>query len=305
MTKAMNNLMPDFCSRRIPFHYITAISLLMKLGINPHRVEILAIGEYKNYRGEVLEQEPKPGTMLTGDVRIALRIGFSSAVDKLPYQYFYGLAGITDRASDWDDHARELMAPFDASVVRYESIAHNLALKYTFGTADNNQIKRFLDLFRFNPPPGERWHMDEMITWVALLPGFHSWAGNPRHVSKLIEFLTGYKCAIIENMRSDYSLPDDIKYRLGDKGGRLGHETIMGASFAEYDSSYEVRLSGVDQDILTEYFPNGKMYKKIEWILNTCMPNSMLYKITVKAKPVRAVLSDEKKGAYLGYSMKI
>ncbi len=305
MTAASKMIMPDFCGRRIPFHYITAVNLLMKIGIDPHRVEIMAMGEYKNYRGEVREQEPAPGTPLTGAVKITLKVGYPSAVDKLPYQYFYGLAGITERSSAWDRQARELMAPFDASMVRYDSIAHYQTLKYTFGTADKEQIARFLDLFRFTPPPGDKWGFDDMITWVALLPGFHFWAGNPRYVEKLLEFLMGYECTIVENVRSVHEIPDDLKYHLGNETGRLGHETIMGDRFAEYDSCYEVRLKNVDPEHLRDFFPDGRLRKKMEWILKVCMPNSLLYRIIIKAKPIRAVLASEEKGAYLGYSMRI
>ncbi len=53
MTQADQKIMPDFCNRRYPFHYTTAISVLAKMGVDVNDIDILAIGTYENYRGEI------------------------------------------------------------------------------------------------------------------------------------------------------------------------------------------------------------------------------------------------------------
>ena len=75
--------MPDFCNRRHPFHYVTALCVLAKMGIDIDTVDILAVGEYENYRGEIQTQSPKPGAAITDDTRIVLKVGYPSAVDYL------------------------------------------------------------------------------------------------------------------------------------------------------------------------------------------------------------------------------
>ncbi len=95
-------LMPYFCNRRFPFHYTTALCVLMKMGLDITQVDILAIGEFENYKGEVLEQEPAPGRVITAETTVRLKVGYPSAVDFMPYQFFYGLTGSGARSSDWE-----------------------------------------------------------------------------------------------------------------------------------------------------------------------------------------------------------
>ena len=71
----------------------------------PEQIDILAVGEYQNYRGEILRQEPEAGEDVRYDTRIKLEVGFYSAVDQMPYQFFYGMHGITESTGEWEDKA--------------------------------------------------------------------------------------------------------------------------------------------------------------------------------------------------------
>ena len=296
--------MPDFCNRHFPFHYVTAINMLMRRGIDPHRIDVIADGEYENYKGEIREQSPEPRTELTRKSKITLRIGYPSAVDQLPFQFFYGFAGVTDR-DGWDDSSRRLMAPFDGSLIRYNAIAHYQSLKHNFGVVDREQVMRFLKLFGFAPKRAESWSSDELLTWVSLLPSFHFWAGNPGLVERVLSFMFGHEFHIVENVESEHEIPGEIQYRLGSRNGRLGKESIVGRRFAEYDSCYELQVRGITTRDLPDWLPEKKQRRKLEWMLELCMPNFLLYRIRLISVPEKTHLGREKREMYLGYAARM
>jgi len=125
--------MPNLTSRRAPAHISAAIIALLRLGVDINNVDILAVGEYENYRGEVRSQHPEPGTELQMDTRISLEVGCLSAVDQMPYQFFYGLGSAAGAGRAWEAAARRLMAPFDAALVRSQGLARYHTLKLTYG----------------------------------------------------------------------------------------------------------------------------------------------------------------------------
>ena len=67
----------------------------------------------------------------------------------MPYQFFYGLAGITNRASDWENNARRLMAPFDAAFIRYMAAASYENMKFNFNFIDDKHLAKYLELYDF------------------------------------------------------------------------------------------------------------------------------------------------------------
>jgi hypothetical protein len=301
MTPENHNVMPDFCNRRHPLHYVTALNILMKMGVDINQVDILAVGEYENYKGEVHHQSPPPGAPLNKDTRIVLKVGFPSAVDYMPYQIFYGIAGITSRATEWEDKARAFMAPFDAARVRHEAVARHQLLKYTFGVTDLTHLNEYLKLFNFSLPPESR-NLDDALLWSVLLPSFHFWAGNPVLTERILHHIFGYDFRIVEWTEAVYDIPAELQTRLGKKSTRLGKEFILGRSFSECDSSYEIRISGVSADDVIGLLPGKPLRRKLEWVLSICMPNNLDYKITIKVDSCVFAIGATKTRRYLGYS---
>ena len=299
MTSVNGPVMPDLCHRRFPFHCVTALVLLKKLGVDVTQVNMRAVGCYENYKGEVLEQSPAPGTPLTSEVSILLDIGQWSAVDILPYQFFYGMTGITNRSSGWEEDARALMAPFDAAIVRGKANADYEMLKYALSTIDYQHLKRFLGLFDID-------HRRDMADrreanfWAALMPSHHLWAGNPVLTSRILQHMFGHKFSIRENIPSSQKIPPAIRSRLGKEYSRLGSELVLGKSFTEYDSAYEVICETRPNDI-KNWLPGKEKRLKLERILNMCMPGNLEYRIRIRIKRTLSTLGATSGKAYLGY----
>lgn len=293
-------IMPDFCNRRFPFHFTTAMHILRKLGVDPTAIEILAVGKYENYKGEIRVQEPAPKTQLMPNTKFVLQIGYTSAIDLMPYQFFYGLAGITDRASDWENNARRLMAPFDAAFIRYMAAASYENMKFNFNFIDDQHLARYLELYDFTGVD-----ISDPVTaarWQAIMPTFHLWAGNAEMMSKILKFLFGFDFIINESVPTRHEIPDELRYRLGSKSKRLGYESIAGRSFVECDTGYQVIISGLEREDVAELLPGQKLRKKIEAVLDYCMPGNLDYHIRLKVNKEKTLLGDKINKGYLGYN---
>ena len=220
----------------------------------------------------------------------------------MPYQFFYGLQGIRDTDNTWEDEARCLMAPFDAATIRYEAAMRMHSLRNSFGVTDEDHLKRFMALFEFDFADGEKSGSD-MSFLAAILPSINRWGGNPETVSAVLERLTGFEVRMKENVSARTEIPSEIGYRLGSRTGRLGCETIIGASFEESDSTYEVSFIGVPSGSVGALLPGGKVRRQVERFLDFCMPGDLDYRILVKVdRSSRRRAHTERTMGHLGYS---
>ena len=301
MTTSSDRRMPDFCNRRHPFHYTTALNILRLLEVDLNRVVLLAAGEYENYKGEIREQDPPPGATLGSDTPITLKVGYSSAIDQMPYQFFYGLQEHPSRGSAWEQHARELMAPFDAAIIRHDAEARFQILRYLCAGIDASQLEQFLGLFDFVPDK-TLLSSEEQLVWAYLMPTFHAWAGNPGRVAELLHFFLGYDFRIVENVSAEYVIDDGIRYHLGSISGRLGKESIVGRTFIESDSTYQVIVSDVPPEDVADLLPGKTKRRKLEWLLDICLPSHLDHIVTIATNRRVLRLGDKRQGGCLGHS---
>ncbi|MDH3889904.1 MAG: type VI secretion system baseplate subunit TssG [candidate division Zixibacteria bacterium] len=293
--------MPQLTDRHHPFHYATALTLLMKLGVDIHNVSIRAVGEHRNYLGEILSQQPAAGQPLDTDTPVVLDVGMVSAVDFLPYQFFYGWHSGQARGDGWENDARHLMAPFDGSVARYNAVATHEKLEYSLALVNLDYLLRFLKLFEFVLPEAPD-SVREPLLWSAIMPGFHMWAGSPQFVAGVLRYLFGYTFDFEENVAARYDIPEGIRCRLGEDSSRLGEDLIIGRSFSECDSSYQLTISGVPADEASELLPGKPQRRKLEWILSICMPTNLDCIVRIKVAGGDLELGSSKAGSLLGYS---
>ena len=300
----MNNgraIMPELTDRHHPFHYATALTLLMKLGVDIHGISIRAVGEHRNYLGEILSQQPDAGQPINADTPIVLDVGMASAVDYLPYQFFYGWQSGQARGDGWEEDARHLMAPFDGSVARYNAVATHEKLEYSLALVNLDYLLRFLKLFDFELPDKPD-SVREPLLWSAIMPGFHAWAGSPDFVAGVLRYLFGYNFEFRENVAARYDIPDNLRSRLGKDSSRLCENWIIGRSFSECDSSYELTVSGVPAAEAGDLLPGKPQHNKLQWVLNICMPTNLDCVVRIKIASGGLKLGSPKAGSLLGYS---
>ncbi len=301
MSTAQAKVMPDFTNRRTPFHFTTALNTLSKMGIDLRRVDMLAVGEFENYKGEILSQEPAGGETLGPTTRITLHVGFPSAIDNMPYQFFYGLRGVTSSTGTWEDAARHLMAPFDATVIRHYSMAKLRDLESNLGLAEFAHLRRFLELFDFSLED-QTSDVREAVIWASVFPAFSDWSGNPRLVCQVLRALFGYDFRIRENTAAGHEIPENCRAKLAGGDDRLGRGFVLGKSFTDYDSGYEVIIGGVPVGDVTDFLPGGRKRIKVEKALSIFMPNDLGYRIRVKTLKAKVAIGTQEHRNYLGYT---
>lgn len=289
--------MPDFCNRKVPFHYATALNILMKMGIDINRVDLLAAGPYENYKGQIRSQEPSAGERIESDTRIRLRVGFSAPVDYMPYQFFYGLLGPRPTDRSWEERSRCFTAPADASLMRSGAWVLNQLLTYCGGLLRATHLRRILRLYDCEVPEGD---LAELLFWSVIMPGYHRWAGNAEAVERILGALFGYRFEIVENVENEFEIPVEIRYHLGSEEGRLGRETVLGKSFREFDTTYRVDIEGVGPGEASSFFPGHSKRKKLEWVLGMVMPGHLDYRIRVVCDRSPARLAGDGVGSYIG-----
>lgn len=301
MNPTGSRLMPDFTSRRTAFHYTTALNTLIKLGVNLNRVEMLAVGEHENYRGEIREQEPAPGTELGPSTKITLKVGYPSAVDEMPYQFFYGLGKVRSSTGGWEEAARCLMAPYDAAVIRYQAFCKFNDLKSNLGLIDYGHLQRFLSLFDFALVEETR-DLGESIVWSSVFPFFNEWSGSAGLVCRVLKALFGFDFEIRENTPVDHGIPKKHRSKLGAARDKLGTGFILGAGFRDYDSGFELIVKNVDQKRVRDLLPGGKTRQRIERAMSIFMPSSLLYGIKIKVRGPRVAIGKKERKSFLGYT---
>ncbi len=280
MTFASHNIMPDLVNRRAPVNYATALVTLMRMGVDLSRVRMLAVGEYENYRGEIRSQSPEPGEEFGPSTEIKLEVGCPSAVDQMPYQFFFGLGDVTVSGNEWEDNARHLQAPFDAEVIRHRGEARSHILRLTYGCFDRTQVERLIGAFGVALPDVEL--DDREITVIAsLLPTYNEWSGNAGAVANVLEYFFGHPFEIIENVPQRTKIPARLRYHLGQTSAGLGRETVLGGSFVECDSTCVVVMRGVDPDTAGELLPGKTLRRKLDWMLKLAVPGNLECKLKV------------------------
>ncbi len=280
MTFAGHNIMPNLVNRRAPVNYATALVTLMRMGVDLSRVRMLAVGEYENYRGEIRAQSPEPGEEFGPSTEIKLEVGCPSAVDQMPYQFFYGLGDATVSGTQWEEDARHLMAPFDAEVIRHRGEARSHILRLTYGCFDRTQVERLIGAFGVELPDMEL--DDREVTILAsLLPSYNEWAGNALAVAKVLENFFGHSFEIVENVPQRTKIPARLRYHLAQTSAGLGRETVLGDSFVECDSTCLVVMRGVSPDLAGQLLPGGLLRKKLDWILKLAIPGNLECKLKV------------------------
>jgi hypothetical protein len=294
-------LMPEFTDRHHPFYFTTALSTLIRLGIDLNRVELLAVGLHETYRGEVISQEPKAGTEIAPRTRIRLEVGLESAVDILPYQFFFGFESNRDSTGEWETAGRRLLAPFDSAIIRRRGWEDFRRLSFTLAQSDREQLLRFFELFEFDPKlVGESSR--ECSLWVALLPLFHYWAGNAALVAKMVTAIFGYPCEIIESARSTTAIPVGLQSRLGHNNCRLGSETILGETFSDIDSGYRVVISDVEPEKALGWLPGKPLFMKLKQLLAMCLPGHLEGEVVVRCRRSPFSTGAAQRTARLGYT---
>jgi predicted component of type VI protein secretion system len=121
-------------------------------------------------------------------------------------------------------------------------------------------------------------------------------------VAQVLHTLFGFSFHFTENITAEYATPDELQCRLGGRNNRVSRDFIIGRSFRECDSSYELTIGKVKSDDVAALLPGKPKRRKIEWVLSICMPTNLEHRIRIKVDAAETRLGPSPNRSYLGLS---
>jgi len=272
------------------------------LGVDQSRVNLKAIGKFLNYRGEIHSQSPRAGEVITDDSVIRLNVGFDSVVDHFPHQFFFGLPGLSSLAGgDWEDSGRRLMSTFDAAVIKLEALASYEAFRFSCPEIDPDQSVRTARLFSIDSLPHDPGNKVRH-TVLPVLPHFYLWSGNAEGTARFLSQVLGHTVEIVENVETVQQIDPDLQSQLGVRFTELGGSMVLGSSFKERESAFDILVRDVEIDQVADWLPSGRRMMQLNQLVHTTLPNGLDYRIRPLFKKRTIKLGRTSNEAYLGSS---
>lgn len=293
--------LPDLVNPLSPASFAHTLIWLRRCGIDLENVRVLMKGVFENYKGEIIAHSPPAGTEADSSTMIVLEVGCPSMVDLLPPSLFFDPRKKYRDFDRMELRSRKLFSCFDSAIGKIIAILEYILLVYDSVFLERSFSKEFLGAFGF---PEEGWNSEELFLWTVLLPCFHQWAGTKKGTEEVLSRLLGTKIRIEENKRGDNSLPRKIQSFLGEDSCKLGQNLTLGNSFSECESSFKVVIGPISAYQVHDFLPHGFKKKKLDRILNHCVPGQLRWSTALKLKRKEKdfSLGENTLNCVLGYS---
>jgi len=299
--------MPDFKSRpeakskSLKDAYI----YLRKNGVPDKDIFVYPLGEFSRFKGDIMNQYPDPGEIVSSESNIILAVNRMSICDLMPDLF-------TDnrQRSSIDDFfaenfssqtgARMLFSIFDSACLkmlcRLEWIRDIYAGLYL---SENfiNYFSSFLSL-----PEKENDHINpEIIGFV--LPKLYQFMGTESALKVYIESVLGLKCSVSFNNLQTKDLPENLPSRLM-SNCILGKKMYLGKQYKNPNPILSITLKVKDMKQIKEIIPGGKKHQLLITIIKLCLPGyAEEYKVHIQPDSDEILFIPGE--AYLGYSAKL
>lgn len=294
-------IMPDLANPGSSTPFVHKLAGLKRVGVALENVRLLLNGEFENYKGEIIHQLPPPGEEIDPSAVMLLVVGCSSMVDQLPPSLFFVPR---KRYVDFDKmelESRKLFSCFDSMMSKIKATLEYILLVYDSVFLERTFSKRFIGAFGF---PEDGWSSEELFFWMMLLPGFHRWAGTKKGTEEVLAQFLNTRVRIKENQKGENNLPIELQSLLGERSNRLGLDWFLGNCFSECESSFKVIIGPVSVSQVRDFLPLGPKRKKLDRILNHCVPGQLRWNVALelKQKEKNFTLGETTPNCVLGYS---
>jgi hypothetical protein len=194
--------------------------------------------------------------------------------------------------------ARKFFAPF-------ENEFGHLSLQLEFrkrsllqpGAMDRNR-----ELFEAIYGDSEVLNEYDLLALLYILPVVHNIRGDLDKMGKCVSLLVGHSATITVHTKSHPETLTGGAPRLGT--ALLGIDSVTGNTFQSFNKFYDIRVSNVQKESLTAFFPGGDRFSVIQYVSNFLFPYDSHVRI-IPEVPIadrEAYLSDSATGSYLGFN---
>lgn len=292
---------PDDKSKSINDAYI----YLRNKGVPDKNIFIYPLGEFNKFKGDIMDQNPEPGEIISSENNVVLAVNRMSICDLMPDLF-------TDhrQRSNIDDlfaenfssqtGARMLFSIFDSACLkmlcRLEWIRDIYAGLYL---SDN-----FIDYFSsfLSLPERENDQINpEIIGFV--LPKLYQFMGTEGALKVYMESVLGLKCSVSFNNLQTSNLPENLPGRLM-SNCILGKKMYLGKTYKSPNPLLTITFRVKDMKKMREIIPGGKKHKLFITIIELCLPGySEEYKMHIQPDSDEILFIPGE--TYLGYSAKL
>lgn len=231
-------LMPDLTRPRYGFSHTvdSALTSLSRMGVAAGRITLKAEGPgWQSSR--VVGQDPPPGTALTADKDVKLKVAGEGL-------FYYLPTGMRDEAREIELGAQELTALFDDPVEKAAYFVRQGGLYFDLRPENSLGCARWIRLFGIAP---EDWPREKWGHLAALLPWLHVLAGTETGVRLALKMLLGLEVRRISWRPRVTRLSAEQLSGLGASASHLGVDLLVGDGL-EDEAAMALTLGPVSLD---------------------------------------------------------
>jgi len=291
--------MPDFSSRpdgqskSLRDAYIA----LRRLGFPDKDIFIYPQGEFAKYRGDILDQRPNPGELVSPKDTITLIAAVAGFCELMPDLF-------TDHSEDFFEEefnartgARRLFAVFDSAILKLLCRLEWIRDIYA-GIYHSDDFIDYLGAL-LTVPAAEGGRLDRRRLGF-ILPRLSRFLGTEGALKVFIESAIGIKADVRIGLPQRFPLPIESVSQLGSHN-RLGDEWYLGTRFKAGKPDLSIFLELSNPEIVPGLIPESENWRKLEEILRLALP-FYIERFEVTVRPDIDTIRFRTDESYLGLS---
>jgi hypothetical protein len=290
--------MPDFKGRPTARSKTLreAYAYLRLQGFPDRDLFIYPQGEFCNFKGEILDQQPHPGDTVSPGERILLIAAVPGICESLPDLFIDHREGFHEEFGPRGG-AKRLFAVFDSAFIKM-SCRLDWARDIFSGASASKIIVDYMSALWDFPERGYAWASQDLLGFI--LPGLTGFLGTESALRVYIDSVLGIKGEAKPGGMQTFPIPDEARCSLG-RRGRLGADLFIGEEFQGAEMRFDVALKLPDLGAVRKILPGGEGRAALEDILALAMPRHEEI-FEVRPEPHAETLGFTLSETYLGYS---
>jgi hypothetical protein len=254
-------------------------------------------GEFDNFKGEILDQRPDPGDIVSSGHRVILVAAVRGICELMPDLF-------TDHREDFFQEefnprggAKRLFSVFDSAFLKMLCRLEWIRDIYA-GIYSSDEMADYIGVLLRLPERQMSQIPREVLGFV--LPRLYRYLGTEEAMRLYIETVMGIKSDAKAAGWQVFPLPGDRRNSLGGKG-QLGTDFLLGDNFKSAKPALDIHLLLEDLAAVRSVIPGSEGSRLLRKMLEFTIPNE-IERYSVSLHPNPDNVSFESGASFLGYS---
>jgi hypothetical protein len=284
---------PDGASKTLKEAY----SFLRTQGFPEKDLFIFPQGEFESFKGEILNQQPTPGEIVSPGERVILIAAMPGICELMPDLF-------TDHREDFLDDsftplggAKRLFSVIDSAFIKMLCRLEWIRDVYSGISSSAAMVDYIGSLLEF-PERKLGWASQDFLGYI--LPGLYGYLGTESALGAYINAVTGLPGSTRYGGMQTFPLPESEQNRVGQKG-RLGADLYLGAEFKGAEPAFDFSIALDDSRAVESIIPGQPGHSMLRDILSLALPRHE-ESCSVIVDPRAGDIRFELAASFLGYS---